>query len=109
MATTGYCKVGGGKDGGCATAMRVEATAARARAGATGRQQQRQEQGRFGNDSCKENSEGDAARGGNVVTMTGYPRDGGGKVGSDGGGGSNGQHGDGSGVPQRWRRQWQQG
>ncbi len=33
--TTGYHSIGGGKDGGCAAAMAVAVTAARARAGAT--------------------------------------------------------------------------
>ena len=74
-------------------------TAARARAEATRRQQKRQERGQWSNDSCKDDSEGDVAREGKAVTTTGYPGKGDDKVGSNGGGKSNRQHGDNSGVP----------
>jgi hypothetical protein len=67
------------------------------------RQQQRQEQGQRGDGSCKDDSKGDMAREGKAVTTTGYCGKGGGKVGSDGGGKSDWQRGDNSGVPRQWR------
>ena len=67
-ATTGCCGISSGEDKSCTAAKLAEATAARARAGAPPWQQQWQEQGRCGNDSCKDNSNGDVAREGNAVT-----------------------------------------
>jgi hypothetical protein len=66
---------------------------------ATRQQQQRQEQRQRGKDSCENNDKGDAARERKAVTTTGYHGNGDGKVGSNGGGESDGQCGDDSGVP----------
>ena len=63
MATTGYCVVGSGsKDGECAAATAVARTSARARAGAMRRQQHQHDWGQRCDDSCEDDSKGDAAR-----------------------------------------------
>ena len=50
--------------------------------------------------SCEDDSKGDVAREGKAMMTTGYPGNSGGAVGSNGGGESDGQHGNNSGVPQ---------
>ena len=106
----GYHCISGGKDGGCSAATVAAGMAARARLGATRWEQQRQKRGQRNSNSCEDNSKGDTAREGNVVTTTGYRGNGGGEVGSDVVGESNRQHGKGSGVPRQrwWRQQGQQ-
>ena len=107
LVLVGACLFAFFPTGGCAAATAAVAMAARAKARATWQQQQRQERGQRGNDSCKDNSKGDAARGDNAVMRTGYCGKGSGTVGSNDGGKSNGQRGNNSRVPWQWRQRQQ--
>ena len=89
MGTIEYPRISGsgcGEDGGNAEETAVARTAAWARAGAMRQQEQWQEQGRCGRNSCKKDSEGDAQDEGNAATMTGYCCNGSSEVDSNSGG-----------------------